>query len=312
MQKDSGIDAKEASPLSPGTSAATFFKKYPRRWIFLSACLFLLFAFLAYAHFYESRALRTVYYEVTAADLPPAFDGFKIVLITDPHYGTPGSYDLLPATLDLTRRESPDLLLFGGDYTGTGCDYVESTRTCLAEFKKLNAPYGKFGVLGNHDYFPDPTVTLQIMETVGEITSLNDRGVWIEKDGQRIRVFGTEFLWDEEAPLQFPRYEVGRLAESDFVILLTHNPDDFERFSPEQKKKLDLVLAGHAHCGQITFFGIWSPISVIRHDKYRTGLVKTPTTTVIISNGIGTVRFPLRFFAPPQVVSVTLRSVREK
>ena len=281
-------------------------KKYPRRWIFLSACLFLPFLFPAYAHFYESRALRTVYYEVTSADLPPAFDGFKIVFITDLHHGGAHSFNLLPKVVKLTQTESPDVILFGGDYASWAGDPVKNTEACFAEMKKLNAPYGKFGVMGNHD--PDPLATLRLMESEGGITSLNDRGIWLEKNGSRIRVFGEEYFRDDDdAELRFPHDEVDRLAESDFVIFLPHSPDGFEGFSPEEKRKLDLVLSGHSHGGQITFFGLWAPETGLWHEKYLTGRVDTPTTTVITSNGIGTVRYPLRFFAPPQVVSVTLR-----
>ncbi|MDO4549987.1 MAG: metallophosphoesterase [Planctomycetia bacterium] len=259
-----------------------------------------------YAYFYESRALRAVHFEVTSEDLPAGFDGFKILYISDIHHGCRGSFNLIPKIIEITRQESPDIIFFGGDYSE---DYTrEMQKECFEALRPLSAPYGKYGVLGNHDYLPCPLLTIHQMETFGKITSLNDTGVWIQKGQDRIRVFGTEYLWDQNAPLAFPRYEVSFLKKSDFVIFLPHSPDHFERFTAKEKQKLDLVLAGHSHGGQITFFGLWAPVSVIHHKEYMTGCTKKDFgTTVITSNGVGTNVFPFRFFAPPQILCVTLK-----
>jgi hypothetical protein len=69
------------------------------------------------------------------------------------------------------------------------------------------------------------------------------------------------------------------------------------------------VLSGHTHGGQVTFFGLWAPYLPSDYgQKYRTGLVVTENTTVIVSNGIGTIFPPIRFFAPPQIVEIILQS----
>lgn len=278
--------------------------KMKKRNLLLSAFWLFVLVCVLYAYFYEARALRTVHYEVASADLPPEFDGFKIVFITDTHHGCPMSFDLMPKLRQLVEAENPDMLLFGGDYA---LRTEESQRAAFAELAKMDAPYGKFGVLGNHDYKPAPETTLRLMAEVGGIQSLSDRGVWLEKDGARIRMFGTEYLWDENYPLQFPRYELQRLKNEDFVLLLIHNPDDFMRFSRRERWKVDVALCGHTHGGQVTFFGLFEPISVINHRDLQSGMVKWGNTAIITSNGVGTVSIPLRFFAPPQVVAVTLR-----
>jgi uncharacterized protein len=90
----------------------------------------------------------------------------------------------------------------------------------------------------------------------------------------------------------------------DFVILVSHNPDYAEELPPGA---VDLTLSGHTHGGQITFFGLWAPYLPSDYgQRYRTGLVETENTTVIVSNGIGTIFPPIRFFAPPQIVEITL------
>lgn len=283
-----------------------FLKTLKRRWIILSAFLLFPPACLAYAYFYEGRALRTVHYEVVSADLPAAFDGFKIVYISDTHHGCRRSFNLLPKVRRLAEKEKPDLLLFGGDYAESFDRDVFAE--CFAALEPLAAPYGKFGVLGNHDSMIDPAATLQLMEQKGGITPLNDAGVWLEKDGARIRVFGIDFSWMTREPHEYQHYEAALLDPADFVIFMPHSPDHYERFTADEKPKIDLVLAGHSHGGQVTVFGLRPVLSVIHHTQYLTGRVETEAgTTVITSNGVGTNVVPLRFFAPPQIVAVTLR-----
>ncbi len=72
---------------------------------------------------------------------------------------------------------------------------------------------------------------------------------------------------------------------------------------------VDLVLSGHMHGGQISFFGLYAFYLPSDYgQKYRTGVVENGSTTVIVSNGIGnSIVPPVRFFAPPQIVEITLR-----
>ena len=269
------------------------------------------FCFAAYAFFIESRALRTVEYTVVSPDLPPAFDGTVIVLITDTHQGRWGTFDLRNKVVELTKKEKPDLILFGGDYADKKYYKVEA----LAEsMNALSAPLGKFAVPGNHDYVHlTMEKVMGILHDKGGIANLTDKGVWLEKNGQRIRLVGTEYVWNRHFPLQFPYFEMNDRTEDEFVLLLTHSPDLFDRFDPEQQRRIDLVLSGHSHGGQITFFGLYAPISMLRNRAYTTGRVDVEhfpykkTTTIITSNGVGTTGVPLRFFAPPQIVKVTLK-----
>ena len=89
-------------------------------------------------------------------------------------------------------------------------------------------------------------------------------------------------------------------TKEDFVILVTHNPDYVEEISTN---KVDLVFAGHTHGGQVTFFGLWAPLIPSQYgQKYRTGLLSVGEMRVIVTNGIGTITPPVRFFARPQIV----------
>jgi predicted MPP superfamily phosphohydrolase len=95
------------------------------------------------------------------------------------------------------------------------------------------------------------------------------------------------------------------VTPQDFVILITHNPDYFPLVD---KSKVDLVFSGHTHGGQVTFFGLWAPATHSDYgNKYRTGVITEDNSTLIVSNGLGTTILPVRFFARPQIIVVTLK-----
>ena len=108
-------------------------------------------------------------------------------------------------------------------------------------------------------------------------------------------------LWEGTQDLEATTQDA--LAD-DFVILVSHNPDYAEHMDTD---RVDLVLNGHTHGGQVTFFGLWAPFVPSEFgQKYRSGVVQTGSTIVVISNGIGTITPPVRFFARPEIVLVVL------
>jgi predicted MPP superfamily phosphohydrolase len=262
-------------------------------------------AVLAYG-FAETYWIRVKEYAFTDPDLPAAFDGTRIVLLTDIHRGPFFSQARVAALVERVNALEPDLLVLGGDYVFTDTGYAQS---CFAELKNLRAPLGCFAVLGNHDYeeyggdIGDPSPVIEAIAGAG-ITLLREDGVWIEHEGTRIRIGGVSD-YTEDFPVLAPTLE--GTSEDDFVLLVSHNPDFAETLPAGA---VDLVLAGHTHGGQVTFFGLWAPYLPSEYgQKYRTGVVVTENTTVIVSNGIGTSTIlPIRLFARPQIVVITLES----
>ncbi len=124
-------------------------------------------------------------------------------------------------------------------------------------------------------------------------------------NNSRIKIGGVGDMWFDKQYLDSTIFDV---EEEDFVILVSHNPDFAEKL---KTNKVDLILSGHTHGGQISFFGQWSPIIPSKYgQKYRTGVVKTDNTTVIISNGVGTIAPPTRFFVRPQINVITLKKIK--
>jgi predicted MPP superfamily phosphohydrolase len=277
-----------------------------KTWLLAGAVVFAAAVAVSACGFADSFRLEVAQYTCESPELPAAFDGTRVVLLTDIHCGRFYSEERVRRLVDRVNELRPDLILLGGDYVYDGTKYEAS---CFAEFARLDAPLGCFAVLGNHDYgdrdsdSPGPDSAIEAATEAG-ITLLRNQAVWIEKDGQRVRVGGVADYW-EDRPRLAPI--VAGTKTSDFVLLVSHNPDYSEDLPAGA---VDLVLSGHTHGGQVTLFGSWGfLVPSIYGQKYRTGVVKNEATTVVISNGIGTSTIvPIRLFAPAQIVVITLRS----
>jgi predicted MPP superfamily phosphohydrolase len=160
---------------------------------------------------------------------------------------------------------------------------------------------GKYGVLGNHDHWESADECKKEAKNA-DIELVDNRSKWIQKDGERIKIGGVGDLTED---IQNITPTIEDVEIKDFVILLSHHPDYVESI---QKDKIDLVLSGHTHGGQCTVFGLWAPLVPSKFgNKYRTGMLEIDNTTLIVTNGIGTVTPPVRFFARPQIDIIYLK-----
>ncbi|WP_209585081.1 metallophosphoesterase [Methanobacterium aggregans] len=245
----------------------------------------------------EPYMIETKEVVIQSDQVPQNFDGKKIVFVTDIHCSQFFSEERVQSLVDQVNALDPDMVLLGGDYVTDDASYLEP---CFSQLSKLNAPLGVYGVLGNND---PKNATITAMENAG-ITYIGNKGLWVEENGEKIRIGGVEDL-DTDVPYQGPT--IGSVTQNDFVILVSHKPDYFPLAN---KLKIDLVLAGHTHGGQVTLFGLWAPFYNSRYgQEYVSGIKKSGNSTMIISNGIGTVNVPVRFSAKPQIVVVTLKRV---
>jgi len=233
------------------------------------------------------------------SDVPASFDGTKIVFLTDIHHGPFFSKDRVGRLVDQVNKLNPDLVLLGGDYVYKESKYIEPL---FEELKHIKAPLGKFGVLGNHDHWVGADLTRKSAHQA-KVTLLDNQAVWINKKDDRIKIGGVGDILEDTQDIIPTTKDV---TEKDLVVLLSHNPDYAEEI---KMLDIDLVLSGHTHGGQVTLFGLWAPLVPIQNkQKYRTGIVDTGYTTVLISNGVGTIPPTVRFFARPQVYLINLRA----
>lgn len=246
--------------------------------------------------------------DLTPRHLPAAFGGVTVAFLTDTHHGPFVPLSYLEEVVAATTALRPDLILLGGDY-------VQRRRTLYPQGNQrhliapgvgvlaaLRAPLGRFAVLGNHDHKTSAMLTRRALADAG-IVDLTNTGVVLERGGARLHLCGVDDVSTGKPNL--PRALRG-VGAQDACLLLSHNPDVAERI---RDPRVDLILSGHTHGGQVYFPGLGAPFTASRFgQKYRAGLVQGPSARVYVSRGIGTIGLPVRWGAPPEVTLITLRA----
>lgn len=241
---------------------------------------------------------RIRHYTFEHAQVPPAFDNCHIAFISDLHYPSKFKRKHLKYLVSTLQRLNPDLLLLGGDYQEE-CEVVEEL---FAELAKVKTHYGIIGVLGNNDY-ERCTEDIRMSMKRHDIHLLEHRNDTIREGKDFIIISGVRNPFDLKANGTSPTQQ---LRDEDFVILLTHTPDYVEDVPVCHT---DLALAGHTHGGQVSLFHLWTPYTGSKYGKrLLTGLCQSShKLPVIITNGIGTSRLPIRFCAPSEIVEIVLK-----
>jgi predicted MPP superfamily phosphohydrolase len=231
------------------------------------------------------------------SDIPQNFVGKRIVFLSDIHHDRFFTRERVANVVKEVNDLNPDVIILGGDYVFGDKKYIEPA---FEELAKLKAKMGIYGVTGNHDDWESYSLTIKYMKKAG-ITALTDKAEWLTIGDERIKIAGIDWYYLHEPDIT-PLIE--DTSVNDFVILVSHTPDFAENLKTD---KIDLMLSGHTHGGEVTFFGLWAPyIPSDYGQKYRTGIIKTDKTTVLVSNGIGNTFLPIRFFARPQINIIDL------
>jgi predicted MPP superfamily phosphohydrolase len=271
----------------------------------------------AYASWVEPAYRLTVAHYDIAPPGWPAELHLTIAVIADIHVGEPHmSLERAEQIVARTNALGADLILLLGDYAA-GHRFV-TRRVSLRDFAgaagALKAPLGTYAILGNHDWWDDPTaqrlgrgpvLAASELMRVG-IPVLENDGVRLEKDGRPFWLLG---LGDQLALLRGSLIGVddlpatlAKLTDDAPAILLAHEPDIF----PQVPDRVALTLSGHTHGGQVRLFG-FSPVVPSRFgNRYAYGHIVDNGRHLIVSGGLGTSIMPVRFGVPPEIVLVEL------
>lgn len=271
-----------------------FTKMIPAKVLIAGLLLFILL--LAYC-IVEPYLLTVHSIEYINGDIPDGFDGKRIVFVSDIHHGPFFSIKRVRKTVAMINSLHPDIVLLGGDYVHRNRRYIKPVFSELAYIRS-----GLFtgGVLGNHDHWESASMTLKAMNTAG-ISILDNNAFWVGEESSRIRIGGVGDMFEN---IQNTGITLEGVLDSDFVIVVSHNPDYFSSLSD---RRVDLVLSGHTHGGQVTFFGLWAPLMPIKDRSHWKGFYKGKQTDLFITTGVGTITPPVRFFARPEIVEILLK-----
>lgn len=257
------------------------------------------------------KRLELKHITFTSPDLPPYFDGYRLVQITDFHLGSfPPGNDFVQKVVDATNNEEPDMILFTGDLVNNQASEVEPYLDTLGQ---LHASDGIYSIWGNHDYCEygnnhsigalkrNRHMLYGYQESLGWHQLMNEHHV-VSHGMASIAVIGVE------NPGQPPFTNRSNLKKAMkglnpdmFKILLSHDPHHWRR--EVVGKKIQLTLAGHTHAGQLKI-GKWTPARMAF--KEWGGAYRIGEQMLYVSSGIGG-SFPFRLGAWPELTVITLK-----
>ncbi len=249
-------------------------------------------------------------------DLPAAFDGFKLTHISDIHSGSFDNASKIEHGIDLINEQESDVILFTGDIVN---NKAEEMSPWISYFKKLKANYGKYSVLGNHDYGEyvrfnsleekeeNFKAIKEIHPKIGFDLLLND-SIYLEKEGEQIAIIGVENWGTRFKKAGNLNKASSKIKKEDFKILLSHDPSHWDNEVKNHRNNYQLTLSGHTHGMQ---FGIeipglkWSPVQYIY--KQWAGIYKEFNRYINVNRGFGFLAFPGRVGIWPEITVITLK-----
>ena len=245
----------------------------------------------AYGYAYERHALEVTRATIPVAGLPPALAGLRVGLITDIHRSLFVSHDDVAHAVAATMAEKPELIVLGGDYvTLMDRDYVATSAEAL---QPLAAPYGVFGILGNHDDDHDMPAALGR----NGVQVLKDARTRLTIRNETVDLVGIRF-WTKR------QTDIAALTRgaAPMTMLLAHDP---RRLTEAAALNVPLVLSGHTHGGQI----VLPLVGAVAAQKFPTvaGIGRRERSTLFVSRGVGTIYLPVRINCPPEVALLTLQ-----
>lgn len=251
-------------------------------------------------------------------ELPKAFDGFTITQISDIHVGSFDSVSGVVKGINLANEQASDLLVFTGDLVNIWASEMDPW---IEHFNKLTAPFGKFSILGNHDYpnarWSPGATDEQREENFKNVINhhsnigfklLRNEHVSIEKDGEKITLIGVE-NWGKPPFPQFGDLDksLDGISPSDFKVLMSHDPSHWDQIVKKHPVPIQLTLSGHTHGMQ---FGIdipwvkWSPVKYMYHQW--AGLYEEFNRYLYVNKGFGFLGFPGRVGMFPEITVIQL------
>jgi uncharacterized protein len=255
-------------------------------------------------------------HQIFFKDLPDAFDGLTITQLSDIHAGSFDDPEAVKRGVALANAQKSDLLFFTGDLVNNEAAEIEPY---LDIFKALNAPLGKFSILGNHDYGDykwwrntseksDNMVQLKKHHKTLGFKLMLDENLEIERNGQKITLIGVENWGHGFAQYGDLSKAMTGVAQDSFKILLSHDPTHWEKQVKTLDEPVHLTLSGHTHGAQmgVEIKGFkWSPIKY-RYPKWA-GLYEENGRYLHINRGFGFLGFSGRVGILPEISVLELR-----
>ena len=262
--------------------------------------LLIIAGIIAYGFFIVLKLITVKEQKITINNLPDNFNGFKVVHISDLHYGRMFDEKSLKKLVKSINEQKPDIVVLTGDLIDKDTNMtIDEANKISNLLNKINSTSGKYAINGNNDLKFDEWTNII---TNGGFKDLNNTYDTIYKDGyQNIFIAGASTSQDKLSINDKIKTSIDYLNSFDkdgpvYKILLIHEPDVIEDMNVNP---FDLILAGHSHAGQIRLPFIGAFILPEGAQKYYENHYKIENSDLYISNGLGVSNYNFRLFNTP-------------
>jgi predicted MPP superfamily phosphohydrolase len=276
------------------------------------------FTSLIYGMTFGKYNYKVIKQQIFFPDLPDAFDGFKITQISDVHSGSFDNPEKINYAIDLINEQEADMILFTGDIVNTHAKEMLPWIETFNRIKKYE--YGKFSVLGNHDYGEyvdwktetDKAKNFQNIKSlygkIGFNLMLNEH-TYIQKGDDKIALVGVE-NWGVKFKKAGDLNKASEgLSKEEFKIIMSHDPSHWDAEVNNHAKDFHLMLSGHTHGLQfgieIPGFFKWSPAQYVYNQW--AGLYEKAGKYIYVNRGFGFHAYPGRVGIMPEITVIELK-----
>lgn len=253
----------------------------------------------------EPNRPRIVRQEIPLRRWPTRLEGFTIALLSDFHYDSHFSVHPLRSAIGMVNGLHPELIVLTGDFVsvslfGDPVAAASAAEPCAQLLRRMQAPYGLWAVMGNHDASTDPDLVTSALRSSG-IQVLSNQSIPVERDGGRFWLGGVDDVLDGSPDLDATLHPI---PADEAAVVLVHEPDYADHVA---RHPVDLQLSGHSHGGQVRLPFVRPLYLPDLARKYVWGLYKIGGLALYTNPGLGTVGVPVRLNCPPEITLLTLR-----
>jgi len=247
---------------------------------------------------FKAEDFQINHFTIPIPKLPKSFRNYRLVHISDIHYGQWISYDRLLGAVGLINQLNPDLVAITGDFVSYLLDdTIEEMATILAELKAKDLTVA---VLGNHDHWAGAERIRDILKK-SKILDISNNLYIIRRADAKLIAAGVD-----SASVRKDRLDIvlQKIPPDGPAVLLAHEPDFAVK--SEATKRFDLQLSGHSHGGQFIIPKLGTPIRGSHFRKYPIGRYKIGDMVQYTNRGLGTNSYWLRLNCAPEITVISL------